>query len=172
MPDPAGTRIMGVDTSLRSTGVGVVEGRGTAFRTIEFGIIKNPQNRIHSECLDNIYQSITAWIARCKPDAMAIEGSFYFKNAGTAMTLGQARGVVMAAAARMRIPVYEYAPRRVKQALTGTGTATKEQVIRMIVAMLGITGGDPTDDEADALALAICHLQARSSFRVIAPKPV
>lgn len=172
MPDAAGICVAGVDTSLRSTGVGVVEGRGTSFRLVEFGTVKNPQNRIHSECLDHLYQSMLDWLMRCRPDAVAIEGSFYFKNAGTAMTLGQARGVVMAAAARMKVPVYEYAPRRVKQALTGTGTASKEQVIRMITAMLGIQGKPPGSDEADALALAICHLQARSSFGVIAPKPV
>lgn len=172
MPDSAGIRIMGVDTSLRSTGIGVVEARGNSFRMVEFGTVKNPQSRIHSESLAFLYQSVLDWIIRGRPDAVAIEGSFYFKNAGTAMTLGQARGVVMAAAASMKLPVYEYAPRRVKQALTGTGTASKEQVIRMIVSLLGLQGSDPTDDEADALALAVCHLQARSSFGVIAPKPV
>lgn len=172
MPAPAGVRIMGVDTSLRSTGIGVVEARGNTFRIIEFGTIKNPQSRIHSESLAFLHQSVMEWIGRCSPDAVAIEGSFYFRNAATAMTLGQARGVVMAAAAQKHLAVYEYAPRRVKQALTGSGTASKEQIIRMIVSLLGIKRTDPTDDEADALALAVCHLQARSSFGVIAPKPV
>lgn len=137
---------------------------GSRFSYIESLRLKMPAKLRVSECLHGIQQGVLSVIDRCRPEAAAIEGSFFFKNARTAMVLGQARGVVIAACASKGIPVYEYAPKRVKQAVTGYGTAQKDQVAKMVCSMLGISE-DLSDDETDALALAICHTNSRSSCK-------
>jgi crossover junction endodeoxyribonuclease RuvC len=152
-------RVLGVDTSLRCSGVAVIEQNNHQFCPVYYGTIPNPAKRRHSDCLHTIYTGVTDLIARTDPHAVAVEGIFYCKNVKTAVILGQARGTVLAAAAAAGLPVYEYSPRRVKQAVVGTGTAHKEQVARMIKAMLGLSE-QPQADAADALAIALCHLQA------------
>jgi crossover junction endodeoxyribonuclease RuvC len=170
MPDPFLT-VLGVDTSLRSSGFGVVTGRGNQLQAEAFGVIKNPASRRHSECLKVIHTEIRGLIERYEVRAMAVEGAFFAKNAKTAMILGQARGVVLAAGAEADIPVYEYAPRRVKQALVGTGSAGKGQVASMVARLLGVREAMP-DDASDALAIAICHLHSRTGIRELAPKQI
>ncbi len=154
MPDQ---RVLGVDTSLRSTGVGVVEARGSSYRCISWDRIKNPATRSHSESLAHLHREMEAIIQRDQPSVIAIEGIFFSKNVRTAVTLGQARGVVLALCALNKLDVYEYSPRSVKQAVVGNGNAHKEQVARMIKVLLSLTE-EPPDDAADALALAISHL--------------
>lgn len=100
-----------------------------------------------------------------------MEGTFFAKNAKTAMILGQARGVVLAACARAGLPVFEYSPRAVKQAVTGTGTARKEQVGRMVVRLLGLTDL-PQEDAGDALAIALCHTHQRTLPEALRSKPL
>lgn len=148
--------MLGVDTSLRGTGVGVVEAAGSRFRYLASACLKMSPRLPVSKCLLGIQAGVTDFIERFSPEAAAIEGSFFFKNARTAMVLGQARGVVIAACAAKGVPVFEYAPKRVKQAVTGYGTAEKHQVAKMVCTMLGIDN-TLSDDETDALALAICH---------------
>ncbi len=155
--------ILGIDASLRGTGIGVLEAAGSRFRYIESVRLKMPQKLRLSECLRRIHEGIIAAIERCSPEAAALEGAFYFKNAKTAMILGQARGVVVEACASQGIPVYEYAPKRVKQAVTGYGTAQKHQVAKMVCSMLGISE-ELSDDETDALALAICHVHGSTGL--------
>jgi crossover junction endodeoxyribonuclease RuvC len=106
-------------------------------------------------------------VARTRPDCAAVEGVFHCRNARTALVLGQARGVVMLTCAAAGLPVYEYAPRRVKQAVVGTGTAPKEQLSRMIAALLGLPE-PPQEDAADALALAVCHVHSRGPVAELA----
>ncbi len=154
-------RVVGVDTSLRSTGVGVVEARGSAWSVVEYGCIRNPAPRSLSASLCFLLEQMEGLLERTRPDVAAIEGAFFCRNARTAMVLGQARGVVVAACARRGIPVYEYAPRLVKQALTGFGGAGKGQVGQMIRTMLGLREAPP-EDAADALAIAVTHLQSES----------
>lgn len=151
-------RVLGVDTSLRSSGIGVVEQCGNKLRALQYGLIKNPQKRCHSESLSHIAGGIREILASEKPDVVAVEGIFYCKNVRTAVTLGQARGVVLSVCADAGLPIYEYAPRRVKQAIVGYGGATKEQVIQMVSRLLNLQT-PPSDDAADALAIAMCHLQ-------------
>lgn len=122
----------------------------------------SPKLRV-SQCLQQIREGVLSAIERCEPEAAALEGSFFFKNAKTAMVLGQARGVVIEACTSKGLPVYEYAPKRVKQAVTGYGTAQKHQVAKMVCSMLGIDD-DLSDDETDALALAICHVHGSTSL--------
>lgn len=149
-------RILGVDTSLRSSGVGVVEMKGTAMRAIAYGRIVNKPKVPHSLCLENIFRTIRDLIEEHKPDCVAIEGAFFARNAKTAMVLGQARGAVMTAAAMKGLEIFEYSPRRVKQAVVGSGTAQKDQVAKMMMNLLSLTE-PPQEDAADALAIAICH---------------
>ena len=150
-------KILGIDTSLRSTGAAVVELVGTRHALIYSGRIRNAPDVPHSVCLLNIQRAIEAVIDGHRPDAVAIESVFLSKNFKTTLILGEARGAVIAQCARSGLPVYEYEPRRVKQAVTGAGGAQKEQVQRMVQSLLNLPAL-PQTDEADAAALAICHL--------------
>lgn len=161
-PAPA-KRVLGVDTSLRSSGVAVVQAHGSRLESVEFGLIKNPPARSVSQCLHNLALNIAELIERYHPDAAAVEGIFFCKNIKTVLSLGQARGVVLAACAAADVPVYEYPPRRVKQSVTGYGNAGKEQVRRMIMAVLNLSE-TPSEDAADALAIAVCHLYGVSRY--------
>jgi len=163
--------ILGIDTSLRSSGVGVVDGSARAPRFVTCGVIKTPAKQPHTECLRRLDAGITGLIAEINPDAVAIEGIFFCKNVRTALILGEARGVVLAAAARAGVPIYEYAPRDVKLALSGFGAASKEQVARMICGILRLKQVPPPD-AADALAIALCHLQRHGGVGAMAAKPL
>ena len=149
-------RILGIDTSLRSTGVGVIDARGSELRAIAYGRIRNKPKEPHSRCLENIFNSITELIEEHGPDCAAIEGAFFAKNAKTAMVLGQARGTAITACAVKGLAITEHSPRKVKSAVVGTGTAQKDQVAKMVMRLLNLTE-QPQEDAADALAIAICH---------------
>lgn len=163
--------MLGIDTSLRSTGVGVVESLAGKTVALEYGRIHNSDRICLSECLRRIDGGIREIIQRTKPDLASIEDIFFAKNAHTSMVLGEARGVVIAACATSGIPVYEYAPRRVKQAIAGGGAADKQQVRRMVMVMLGLKT-EPQEDAGDALAIALCHLNSRSPVAELNPKPI
>ncbi len=163
--------VLGVDTSLRSTGVGLVRGPVKAAQFITCGTIKNAAALSHTECLRRIDAGISELIEEHRPSVVAIEGAFFAKNARTAMILGQARGVVLAASARAGVPVYEYAPRDVKLALAGFGAASKQQVAKMITTMLRLRQV-PQEDAADALAIALCHLHRSEGVRAVERKPL
>ena len=164
-------RILGIDTSLRSTGVGIIEVSGSKIRLVEAVTLAIPAARPVSECLRRIDRELANLIGTYSPETAAVEGIFYCKNVKTAVTLGQARGVAIAACARAGLPVFEYPPRRVKQALVGHGEASKEQVALMVIRLLGISE-TPQEDSADALAIAICHAQAQTVIAALAPKPL
>ena len=149
-------RILGVDTSLRSSGIGIIEAVGGQQNAVAYGRILNRPAELHSDCLWNIFEEVSSLIKMHKPDCAAIEGAFFSKNAKTAMVLGQARGAVLAACAQSKVPVYEHTPRRVKQALTGNGGAQKDQVAKMVKQILKLDE-QPQEDAADALAIAITH---------------
>ena len=149
-------RVLGIDTSLRSTGVGVVESLAGKTVALEYGRIHNSDRFPLSECLRRLDGGIREIIQRTKPELAAIEDIFFAKNARTAMVLGEARGVVIAACATSGIPVYEYSPRRVKQAIAGGGAAEKQQVRKMVMVLLGLKE-EPQEDAGDALAIALCQ---------------
>lgn len=155
-----GVRVLGVDTSLRCTGVGVVEMTGNGgMRSLYHGCLKTEKRWRHSDCLRLISEGIRKCLQDFCPTSVAIEGAFYCKNVKTAMVLGEARGVAIAVCAEAGLPVFEYAPRRVKQALTGVGGADKSQVMQMVMRLLGVKE-KLQEDAADALALAICHMNS------------
>lgn len=164
-------RVLGIDTSLRSTGVGVVDFQGGRLSVVEYGRVHNPDRFCLSECLRRLDGGIREVIARARPEAVAIEDIFFCKNARTAMVLGEARGVAIAACAAAGLPVFEYPPRRVKQAIAGSGAADKSQVRRMVMTLLGLVV-EPQEDAGDALAIAICHLHSHKPAAGLAMKPI
>jgi len=164
-------RILGIDTSLRSTGVGVLETSGSDLRAVAYGRIRNKPSEPHSRCLENIFNAITELIETHAPDCAAIEGAFFAKNAKTAMVLGQARGVAIAACAIKGLAITEHSPRSVKSALVGSGAAQKDQVAKMVVRLLGLNE-QPQEDAADALAIAICHHHQLSLPRELRSKEI
>jgi crossover junction endodeoxyribonuclease RuvC len=153
---PAPVRILGVDTSLRSSGIGCVVSDGVRHRAVSYGVIAAKKAWPLSQCLVHLRASLLHRLAEDKPDVVAIEGIFYCRNVRTAMALGQARGVVIATCAEAGLAIYEYAPRLVKQGMTGSGAAAKHQVGLMMKSLLGLAELPP-EDAADALAIACCH---------------
>lgn len=153
-------RILGVDTSLRSTGLGVIDVDGMKVTHVACTNIPNPAKRSLPNCLKHIREVVNEYLDEYKPDEVAIEGVFYSKNLKTTLILGEARGVVICCCAERNLPIYEYSPKRVKQATTGTGTAIKEQMQRMIAAQLALDFL-PQEDAADALSIALSHSHAR-----------
>ena len=160
--------ILGVDTSLRSTGFGVVETKGSKLVALDYGNIPNAQAVPVSECLRRIRAKISELIEAWNPDVLSIEKVIYGKNANTMMVLGEARGAVIVAGADAARPIYEYAPRRVKMAVCGNGLAEKGQVQRMVKTLLALAEL-PQNDAADALALAICHAHSTSRLASLVP---
>ena len=159
--------ILGIDTSLRSSGYGVLVTEGSRMRSLEAGRIRNAPKLPLSECLRTIHARVAELIAQYSPDVVAIESVIYGKNAGTMLVLGEARGSVITAA-DAGLPIYEYEPRRVKMAVCGNGLAEKEQVQRMVKTLLGLEEL-PQNDAADALAIAITHAHSNSLLSTNAP---
>ena len=160
--------VLGIDTSLRSTGYGVLEVLGSRMKMLECGNIRNAPALPLTACLKAIHDRVAALIAAYSPDVMSIEAVIYGKNAGTMLVLGEARGAVLTAAADASLPVYEYEPRRMKKAICGNGLAEKEQIQRMVKTLLSLPEL-PQNDAADALGLAICHANSRSAISIEKP---
>lgn len=157
---------MGIDTSLRSSGIAVIESLGAGtLKTVEYHVVKNPPARLVSDCLIHLARSLADIIARCRPASVAIEGIFFCKNFKTAAALCQARGAAISACAGAGVPVFEYPPRRVKQAVVGHGSASKDQVRKMVMGILNLKES-PHCDASDALAIAICHAHTIKRWNV------
>ena len=161
--------ILGIDTSLRSTGYGVIAVEGSRMRMLACGNIPNRPSLPLTACLKAIHAKVAELIAEHRPDVMSVEAVIYGKNAGTMLLLGEARGAVLTAAVDAELPVYEYEPRRMKKAICGNGLAEKEQVQRMVKTLLNLAEL-PQNDAADALGLAICH--AHSNSLLATSKPI
>ncbi|MYA18498.1 MAG: crossover junction endodeoxyribonuclease RuvC [Gammaproteobacteria bacterium] len=153
------TRVLGVDPGSRLTGYGVVDVDGDALRYVTSGCIRTTRGPFTGRLAD-IYRGVEEVIAAYSPDEFVVEEVFFARNPQSALKLGQARGVAIAAAVRSSLPVSEYAARSVKQAVVGTGNATKAQVQYMVRALLSLSA-EPASDAADALAVAICHVNTR-----------
>ena len=151
--------ILGVDTSLRSTGFGVVETKGSRLVALDYGNIPNAAKLPLSECLKRIHAKIAELITAWNPDVLSVEKVIYGKNANTMLVLGEARGAVIVAGSDAGKPIYEYEPRRAKMAVCGNGLAEKEQVQRMVKTLLALPER-PQNAAAAALALALRHAHA------------
>ena len=153
------TRILGIDPGSRRTGFGVIDLVGSEEAYVASGIIRLPEKAPLPERLKIIYAGVSDIIAETQPDLMAVEEVFFAKDPRAALKLGQARGSAIVAAMNADIPVGEYSARTVKQAVVGTGAATKEQVQQMVMYLLKLQA-TPREDAADALAVALCHAQS------------
>jgi crossover junction endodeoxyribonuclease RuvC len=151
--------VLGIDPGSRRCGYGVVERTGVRLALLESGVLE-PDDAPMPERLARIQDGLADVIARARPAEVSVEQVFAGASPRSALVLGQARGVALAAAARAGLPVFEYAPSEVKAAFTGSGRASKEQMLRTARMLLGAAGG--LADEADAIALAVCHLARRA----------
>ena len=149
-------RVLGIDPGSRSTGYGVLEISNRRAHYVASGCISAQQAEFPQR-LGTIFHGISQVISEFAPTTIAIESVFMAKNAAAALKLGQARGVAIAAGVARDLPVFEYAARQVKQAVVGTGRANKEQVAHMVRVLLQLPG-TPKADAADALAIALCHV--------------
>jgi crossover junction endodeoxyribonuclease RuvC len=147
--------VLGIDPGTAALGYGVVERTGSHLRAVDFGCITTSPDLSLPERLLIIHEAITEVIATHQPDVVGVERLFFSKNAQTAFGVGQARGVVLLAAAQAQIAVREATPSEIKLAVTGYGAADKEQVGRMVAVILGLDAVPTPDDTADALACAI-----------------
>ena len=150
-------KILGIDPGLARCGWGVVDYKASRFTTLGYGAIITPADMEFGERLVTLHRSICEIIAHFSPEQVAIEELFFLNNQKTAMAVSQARGVLVLGAAQAGLPVAEYTPPQVKQAVVGYGRAEKSQVIVMVSSILGLVNSPKLDDTADALALAICH---------------
>lgn len=149
--------IFGIDPGIAIVGYGVLEYQGNKFNVLDYGVVQTSNEYTFPTRLKMVYDEISLLLEKYKPDALAIEELFFNKNAKTAITIGQARGVQILAAVNKGIEVYEYTPLQVKQGVVGYGRADKRQVQEMVKILLNLDKIPKPDDAADALAVAICH---------------
>lgn len=150
-------KILGIDPGTAITGYSIIDYTGGGFRVYDYGAVMTDPGVGLPGRLGVIYRSLTGIINQHRPDHMAVEELFFNKNVKTALAVAHARGVAMLAAVQSDLPVYEYTPLQVKQAVVGHGRAGKEQVQFMVRAILSLRETPSPDDVADALAVAICH---------------
>ena len=155
--------ILGIDPGLAIVGWGVIEYQGAKFRTIAYGSINTPKGMRTEERLRLIYDGMNELIEKYHPDAMAVEELFFTNNITTGIRVAEARGVILLSAERTGVPIFEYTPPQVKQAVVGYGKAEKRQVISMVTMLLNLPKPPKPDDTADALAIAICHAHSGAS---------
>lgn len=149
-------RIIGIDPGYAIAGFGVLDYDGYKFRPVEYGAVTTEAGMNFPQRLECIYEDINFILDRFRPDFMAIETLFFTTNQKTAINVAQARGIIVLAAALRKMPVFEYTPLQVKQAVVGYGKAQKNQVMDMTRRILGLSEIPKPDDAADALAIAIC----------------
>ncbi len=153
--------ILGIDPGLRVTGYGVVDSGGDRPQLLEAGIVKSTASHPLERRLRELYEGIVEIIAEFPPEAMAVEELYSnYKHPRTAVIMGHARGLYFLAAAQAGVPVFSYSATRIKKSLTGVGQASKEQIARMIVHTLDCDAGVVRSDVTDAVAAALCHLNA------------
>ena len=164
-------RILGIDPGVAIVGFGVVDSEGGTQHMVQYGAINTPANAPLAARLVQIEQDLTELLEQFKPDEVAIEELFFSKNITTGIAVAHARGVILATVEKACVPIYEYTPMQVKQAVVGYGLAEKNQVMDMTKRLLKLRAVPKPDDAADALAIAICHARSATSLlRRIAPQ--
>ncbi len=152
--------ILGIDPGTQTTGYGLICVESHRIVLLDFGCIRPPKSHTPAEKYLAIFEGVNALLEKYAPVAISVESQFFHKNAQSALKLGMAKGAALISAARKKIPVYEYAPRKAKLAVVGNGAASKEQVQKMLQLLLNLSSLPEPEDAADALALAICHAHA------------
>lgn len=153
--------VLGIDPGIERVGYGILEVESVKRRTVQkvgWGCIETSSRTPHADRLAEIYQQLSRLIKKIKPKIVGVEKLFFFKNAKTALTVSEARGVILLALANERIPIVEFTPLQVKQTVTNYGRADKRQIQAMVKMTLGLSEVPKPDDAADALAIAICAL--------------
>lgn len=163
-----GRVVLGIDPGTAITGYGAVgETASGDFALLACGVIRTAAGEpMHLRLLE-LFQDMQALLAEFKPDEVAVEKLFFGRNVTTAISVGQARGAILVAAALAGLPVIEYTPAEVKQAVAGYGNADKQQVQQMVMQLLGMAAPPTPDDAADGVAIAICHLQSARYAKLI-----
>lgn len=154
-------RILGIDPGVANTGYGLVDEREKEFYYVASGCIRTGQKEAAARRLEQIFDRIMELIGDYRPRVLVLEKLFFSRNVSTALQVGEARGIIILAAARSNLELCEYTPLQVKQAVAGYGRAEKAQVQKMVQLLLRLRELPAADDEADALAVALCHLQHR-----------
>ena len=168
-------RILGIDPAAAGpTGFGIVESEGRKCRALHFGALKVGEKRKESvgAALEAVHELICNLLREFSPDAVAVESIFSALNVKTALRLAEVRGVILLAAAQHQVEVFSYAPREIKASVAGYGNADKRQMQMMVRALLAMAETPEPSDAADALAVALCHLQAEEQRRRFVPMPI
>lgn len=150
-------RILGIDPGTEATGYGAIESNGDRHRLVEYGVLASPSSFTFAEKLRFIHTKLLSVIERCRPDRLAVESLFYAANVKSALKLGHVRGVTLLAGVSRGLPIDEYSPLEIKQAVVGYGRAGKVQVQKMVALLLDLDTPPEPYDAADALAVALCH---------------
>jgi len=158
--------VLGIDPGTAATGYGVVARRDGRLVALDGGVIETAPDRPIEARLAAIHAAVGDLIDRHAPDALAVEDLYFGRNVGSALAVGQGRGVVLLAAGQREVPCFAYTPQQVKGAVCGSGRAPKEQVQRMVAALLALAEPPRPDHAADALAVAICHALAPPLLRI------
>lgn len=164
--------VLGIDPGLANTGYGVVARRDGRLVALDGGVIQTRAGSPPERRLAEVYERIAGLLDRHEPDGVALEELYFGQNVRTAFAVGQARGVVMLAAGQQGVPCESYTPQAVKGAVCGSGRAEKEQVARMVAALLSLPEPPAPDHAADALAVAICHLNRAPLTQALARAPL
>jgi len=159
------SRILGIDPGSRITGYGVIDVEANHHRYVSSGCLRIGGKQL-ADRLGQIFRDLSDLIQQYQPDELAIEQVFMHRNADSALKLGQARGAAICAAVNQSLAINEYSPREIKQAVVGKGSADKSQVQHMIKVILNLQG-EPQEDAADALAVAVCHAHTRNTLQKI-----
>ena len=155
--------VLGIDPGYAIVGWGVVYFSGNMYKPLGFGAVTTEPEMKFTKRLEYIHSGMSRLMLKCKPDAVAIEKLYFQNNQKTAIDVAQARGVILLAAEQREIPVFEYTPLQIKTVVTGYGKAKKPQVMEMTRRLLKLEKVPKPDDTADALAVALCHIQANGS---------
>lgn len=156
--------ILGIDPGTRISGYGLIQVNERGYQPIDYGCIRPPSHLKLSDRYLIIFNSIEELIEQYQPHVLVVETQYVHRNVQSAIKLGMARGIVMVAAKRKGLPVFQYAPTRAKQAVVGNGRASKGQVQGMVQRLLNLASPPHPEDAADALALAICHAQTAANL--------
>jgi crossover junction endodeoxyribonuclease RuvC len=149
--------VLGIDPGLATTGYGLVEGDGQRLELVAYGVVRTPAKTPIARRLLQLHDELAEILREYRPDEAAVEELFFSTNARTAIVVGEARGVVILTLAEASLPIAEYTPLQVKQAITGYGQADKAQVQQMVSLLLNLRYVPQPDDAADALAISVCH---------------
>lgn len=157
-------RILGIDPGIAIVGFGLIESNRGSVRMLQYGAVTTEAGLPLATRLVQIENDMTALIAQLKPDEIAVEELFFSKNITTGIAVAHGRGVILCTAERLGVPIFEYTPMQVKQAVAGYGLADKKRVMDMTKRLLKLKAVPKPDDAADALAIAICHARSATSL--------